>query len=247
MNRKQSFRQALVLVCVFHFSFFIFSATAQVTIGGESAPAKGATLDLSPSSGYIGGLKLPNVYLDNNLTSIPTSFTESSDAVKSELTGTVVYNTNNTIGTGAFIWNGSKWERIGYAQKKLTTSDVSSINFITDANIVNVPVGWDTKTVATFSIPQSGFYAATLSFSVRVDKTVETTAVSPYSYAFHMSLQRDNVTYLNIQQYAYGNVNGIAVFGTQTCYFEAGEYTVCYRGSNALQIYSGTCTLMKLD
>ncbi|NDV47405.1 hypothetical protein D0T49_10140 [Paludibacter sp. 221] len=148
MNRKQFLQQALVLFCIFQFSFFIFSATAQVTIGGEAEPAKGATLDLSPLGGYVGGLKLPNVSL-NNLTSMPTAFTDKSAITDlSKLKGLQVYNTNTTIGEGVYTWNGNAWVkpglssgRVGVATRAALAAEVSiDANSSSDVATVNILV-----------------------------------------------------------------------------------------------------------
>ena len=88
---------------------------AQVRIGNETNPVKGAVLDLSnDATGYIGGLKLPNVAIIS-LTEIPTSFKEfattATAAEKAALKGTIVYNTtaSGNILEGAYQWDGTKW------------------------------------------------------------------------------------------------------------------------------------------
>ena len=88
---------------------------AQVRIGEDATPVKGAVLDLSSSaSGYVGGLKLPNVEL-TSLTAIPSTFKESvtTPTEKTDLTGTIVYNTYTNssadIFPGVHQWDGTKW------------------------------------------------------------------------------------------------------------------------------------------
>ena len=88
---------------------------AQVRIGEDAPPVKGTVLDLSSSpSGYVGGLKLPNVAL-TSLTDIPATFKESiaTTGEKADLTGVIVYNTNTNapanIFPGIYYWDGTKW------------------------------------------------------------------------------------------------------------------------------------------
>ncbi len=86
---------------------------AQVKIGEDTTPVKGAVLDLSnSSSGYVGGLKLPSVSI-TSLTTIPSSFKESVTATadKAALAGLLVYNTNTAVGSGIgiYYWDGAKW------------------------------------------------------------------------------------------------------------------------------------------
>ena len=95
------------------------SLQAQVRIGEDTTPTKGAVLDLSSSSstsGYIGGLKLPNVEI-KSLNAIPSSFNEygsiTSYSAKSALAGLLVYNTfeksSDNIFPGVHYWDGEKW------------------------------------------------------------------------------------------------------------------------------------------
>jgi uncharacterized protein (TIGR02145 family) len=86
---------------------------AQVTIGGLTAPATGALLDLNSTA--KGGLVLSNVSL-TNVGVIPQSFpgvtseNYHTDAVKSRFRGAAVYHTGeNDIPAGVYVWNGSKW------------------------------------------------------------------------------------------------------------------------------------------
>ena len=116
---------------------------AQVRIGEDSAPTKGAVLDLSSdANGYIGGLKLPNVSI-TNLNQIPTEFKESASITtiddKTALTGTLVYNTNTTTGVGVYYWDGTKW----VLQVNTTGSLTSTNTALTVANGTNRLVGSD--------------------------------------------------------------------------------------------------------
>jgi|GEM_PF-3769387 hypothetical protein len=101
-----------------------FLSQAQVTIGAEKLPEKGAVLDLNPTGTdrYVGGLLLTNIAI-LDLEYIPASFTEarsmagynSTNGVNTNqaLKGMMVYNTtaNETkgISVGAYVWDGTKW------------------------------------------------------------------------------------------------------------------------------------------
>ncbi|NDV46678.1 hypothetical protein D0T49_06420, partial [Paludibacter sp. 221] len=95
MNRKQSFRQALVLFCLFQFSFFIFSATAQVTIGADKAPETFSALEVVSTT---GGFRLPQLTtVQRNALSV-----SGKDLAK----GLTIYNTTTNC---TDTWNGTAW------------------------------------------------------------------------------------------------------------------------------------------
>jgi len=83
---------------------------SQVKIGNNSAPAKGAILDLNSS--VQGGLLLPNVDI-TDLGKIPATFTDATvaglDSVAA-LAGTIVWNINTTTGQGVYMWDGANWK-----------------------------------------------------------------------------------------------------------------------------------------
>jgi hypothetical protein len=84
---------------------------AQVKIGENTAPRKGALLDLN---GLVkGGLLLPNVDIDD-LSAIPVTFTDPAVAGQAdapELTGMIVWNTHPGV-EGVYMWNGTEWKII---------------------------------------------------------------------------------------------------------------------------------------
>jgi hypothetical protein len=89
-------------------------SAAQVTIGGNADPVKGALLDLN--SVTKGGLLLPNVEL-TSLTEIPLTFqgidagNQNLQATKNALIGAVVYNkTCQPDGIYRVITNGINWK-----------------------------------------------------------------------------------------------------------------------------------------
>jgi hypothetical protein len=81
---------------------------AQVRIGEDKAPEKGAILDLN--SATKGGLLLPNVNIAE-LDEIPGTFTDAGSITASQLTGLVVYSL--TPCPGVYVWDGGKWEKTG--------------------------------------------------------------------------------------------------------------------------------------
>ncbi|MCL2303481.1 MAG: PKD domain-containing protein [Lentimicrobiaceae bacterium] len=109
---------------------------AQVTIGGEIAPQKGALLDLN--STFKGGLLLPNVEL-SDLGEIPDSFTDTEVhnlGVAHDLTGLVVYNTVRSdaahLQKGIYMWDGEYWRLLaidgGYMAIPNTTPGYDPLN-----------------------------------------------------------------------------------------------------------------------
>ncbi|MDR0230712.1 MAG: tail fiber domain-containing protein [Dysgonamonadaceae bacterium] len=95
----------------------IGTVQAQVKIGQDAEPVKGAVLELNSTTGtgtYIGGLRLPNVSL-TNVNLIPSEFSDKTFSAeeKEALEGTIVYNTNPSVvggnGIGVYYWNKTKW------------------------------------------------------------------------------------------------------------------------------------------
>jgi len=97
----------------------ITSLQAQVKIGQDAESKKGTVLELnSNSDGYIGGLRLSNVWI-TDINSIPAGFTENvlNTTEKDSLAGAIIYNTNpglkneknETTGIGVYYWTGTKW------------------------------------------------------------------------------------------------------------------------------------------
>ena len=86
-------------------------ANAQVRIGGDAAPEKGAILDLkSSASEYVGGLLLPRVEITSE-NAVPTSWVGSGNVDESKLKGLLVFNDNNSVvPKGVYVWNGTKWK-----------------------------------------------------------------------------------------------------------------------------------------
>ncbi|NDV47906.1 hypothetical protein D0T49_12700 [Paludibacter sp. 221] len=95
MNRKQSFRQTLILFCLFQFSFFIFSATAQVTIGADKAPETFSALEVVSTT---GGFRLPQLTTDQR--------NKLSVSGKDLAEGLTIYNITTKC---TDTWNGTAW------------------------------------------------------------------------------------------------------------------------------------------
>lgn len=89
--------------------------SAQVRIGGNEPPEKGAVLDLksSPAApGYVGGLLLPRVEL-TDLDNIPASWVGSGTVDDSKLKGLLVYNEDDTVNPkGIYVWTGTEWQAV---------------------------------------------------------------------------------------------------------------------------------------
>jgi hypothetical protein len=82
---------------------------AQVKIGENTTPPKGAILDLNAA--VKGGLLLPNVDIDD-LSAIPVTFTDPAvkgQADAQELAGMIVWNTHPGV-EGVYMWNGTEWK-----------------------------------------------------------------------------------------------------------------------------------------
>ena len=92
--------------------FPVFSGTAfvnaQVRIGANVTPEKGAVLDLK-SSGYVGGLLLPRVTLAD-LNTVPSTWVGSGTLDPSKLKGLLVFNNDGSFPKGIYVWNGTKWQ-----------------------------------------------------------------------------------------------------------------------------------------
>ena len=104
------------------------SINAQVKIGSEGPPEKGAILDLNGTT-YVGGLLLPNVEIDD-LGAIPLTFTDISvrgAADAPELAGLLVWNTR-AGSEGVYMWDGHDWKLLteGTGQPPLDCSAAPS-------------------------------------------------------------------------------------------------------------------------
>ncbi|MDL2257108.1 hypothetical protein LJC06_02750 [Bacteroidales bacterium OttesenSCG-928-I14] len=145
----------LALVCLW--LSLPFASHAQVKIGEEVLPTKGALLDLKKTTSgtdyYLGGLLLPNVEI-LDLGFIPASFTEAdkmtgysaTDGVDKNdaLAGTIVYNTkandNKNVVVGLYMWDGEDWKLLsdggtmrlepdpGYFDKDGETKTITVVN-----------------------------------------------------------------------------------------------------------------------
>ena len=112
-------KQKFILTLTFFFACILY-VNAQVTIGSNNDPHKGALLDLKSET---KGLLLPRVSLsDVNIFGLDAD--ETGPNAVSEATGMMIYNTNADIvggnGKGIYVWSGETWRLIG-------TSFVNSI------------------------------------------------------------------------------------------------------------------------
>ena len=96
--------------------FLLFLGTAfvnaQVRMGANAAPEKGAVLDLNSSviaSGFVGGLLLPHVSL-TDLNTVPAAWIGKPDAVPANLAGLLVFNDGISVTPrGIYVWDGTAW------------------------------------------------------------------------------------------------------------------------------------------
>lgn len=128
-NIKQSLQRRKTLKTIFLLvaaTCLALSAQAQVTIGSDITPEKGALLQLKDAyttdggvTSTSGGLLLPRVNLTNRTELYPFYTTGAADytgaardkAMKNHK-GLVVYNLNTTgdgLDVGVYNWDGSKW------------------------------------------------------------------------------------------------------------------------------------------
>jgi len=174
MKTTQKLKVLMVLVALMPF----FVMQAQVKIGQDAEPVKGAVLELhsDKTTGYVGGLRLANVSLDNitdltKLSEIPTNV--------GDLRGAIVYNTNpglmdgtETKGVGVFYWNGAKWIKEvggstssvgdgeclwtgtigGNIYPKSVAATTVSVGSATPANAHNASTSWTKDTPAKLSV-----------------------------------------------------------------------------------------------
>lgn len=118
----------LLLISCIMLLFASLSLKAQVTVGSNLPPAKGALLDLkefSPkedNTTSTRGLGIPRVFLVSNSSLLPTIAANLNDdtTIKDSHVGLVVYNVGDEIlesletrlCKGLHVWDGSKWSPI---------------------------------------------------------------------------------------------------------------------------------------
>ncbi|NDV46797.1 hypothetical protein D0T49_07025 [Paludibacter sp. 221] len=119
------------MFCLFQFSFFIFNANAQVTIGADRAPNDNAILELASAN---KGLLLPRVTLTD---------TETPSPLNNHVAGMAVYNTATAgaddvaVTPGMYYNDGTRWVR----QQEATTS--RTIVFVDTTNPNNANTRFD--------------------------------------------------------------------------------------------------------
>jgi hypothetical protein len=92
------------------------SLSAQVRIGGGKPVTPGALLDMN--SVNKGTMLFPHVSIDD-LDKISTSIGAHPDSldVNYNLAGSIIFNTNSTIGVGLYLWDGNYWVKINTAAR----------------------------------------------------------------------------------------------------------------------------------
>ncbi len=134
------------------------SMNAQVNIGTQTDPHKGAVLDLDVTD---KGLLLPKVSLDN-----VTIFKLTDGGAKSNV-GMVVYNTNASIiggsGEGLYSWDGKKWRSLTASGSAMTTNPTTLPAFQKEGGSETITVtSPDAEGVSgsyTYTIISGGNYA----------------------------------------------------------------------------------------
>ena len=118
-----------------------FAAQGQVKIGEDVLPTPGTVLDLkkTSASGYVGGFLLPHVSI-TDLGYIPEDYTDVINGTltpvvsgkgvdtDAELTGMLVYNTNETVGCGVYMWDGTDWKSFNFTGGAATYSVIYKAN-----------------------------------------------------------------------------------------------------------------------
>lgn len=115
INIKQLNMKLKLLFTYIIFACFTVICPAQVTIGSDVPPRKGALLDLkeNDSTGKQPnsrkGLKLPRVALSSL-----TKLTLDDDAKADDYVGTTVYNVtvNTELAEGTYCWYGNTWKQV---------------------------------------------------------------------------------------------------------------------------------------
>jgi hypothetical protein len=107
---------------------FTCSLHAQIGIGSADNPLTGTILDLS--CGAVGGLMLSNVSIEHPA-EIPDDFPGVSGAdetvVKADLTGSIVYNTNENTCVGVHVWDGNRWVQLASNISRKSSGEPLSI------------------------------------------------------------------------------------------------------------------------
>jgi hypothetical protein len=117
INLKKEKLMKLRLTFTTAFLFCTLAISAQVSIGSDLAPAKGALLDIKQQAGNItatsGGLLLPRVGL-TTINSLAPLINNPTTTDNSDHKGLTVYNvtSNATFKPGIYVWDGAKWSII---------------------------------------------------------------------------------------------------------------------------------------
>jgi len=118
-TKKLNIYSTKVVLFLLLLAGFALSARAQVTIGSQLPPLKGAILDLKEwdapdgSQSSTGGLMMARVYLNyiDSLSPILTGADAANPSLMPQYTGLIVYNVNPTLPLtkGLYSWNGTQW------------------------------------------------------------------------------------------------------------------------------------------
>ncbi|WP_185154824.1 leucine-rich repeat domain-containing protein [Dysgonomonas sp. 25] len=151
--KQKILTQVIVIMALFT---VVSSMRAQVTIGSNQPPMKGALLDLTEGAITTKGLNLPRVELTKLNPTTPAELAASigNNSNSYDLDkhiGLLVYNINDVpecgYPAGLFVWGGEQWQQLsgGKAGRKIEGSyaeDVQALKDLYNANPGN-PLGWN--------------------------------------------------------------------------------------------------------
>ncbi|NDV70060.1 FISUMP domain-containing protein [Dysgonomonas sp. 25] len=162
---KTILTQAIMLIALFTTT----ALQAQVTIGSNQAPNKGALLDLTQGSATTKGLALPRVALtdkDKLYPMLSSGYAVTEDAAH---TGLIVYNTalSCDFGKGVHIWDGNEWQALRPLEpSELNLSkgyfDLPSGKDARSLTAQTLTVTWDDGLTPTWTAAASGGLSAVL-------------------------------------------------------------------------------------
>lgn len=160
-------------LCMLLVSLFTIQGFSQVGIG--TTTPEGA-LDVSSTQfGYV----LPRIALTATNTAAPVVNPKTNNNVLAS--GTMVYNTNSTVGTygvipGIYYWDGSNWvsQAHRYFDKNFTQSD--NLFVASSSSYTNIP-GLNSK---TFTAPYTGKYSITFTGYLGAEQISDTSAKIGY-------------------------------------------------------------------
>ncbi|MDR2621788.1 MAG: Ig-like domain-containing protein [Dysgonamonadaceae bacterium] len=218
---------------------------AQVAIGSEEGPRKGAILDLKSTT---QGLILPNVTLEN---------IGSFQLAETPVEGMTVYNNNETTiggeGKGIYVWNHNQWQFAGYRSGPVVIP-VTGVTVTSPADVLlsgaamqftaavapdgatNKAVLWDVVPgTGTGTITNEGMFTAEAPGSVQIRATSAENAAIKDTKTITVTVPAVQVAGITVR--SNGNATTVVVAGTLQLYadvvpVDADNKTVAWSSSN---------------